>query len=103
MERDESRGESGFEVKTPLGTARYSGKRMAELVSVLALVALTVIGMGLWWHSEDSRANSSAINQAFREMVLVQRQMLQAQREQNCLIAMKPEERNVSFCQRVTR
>jgi hypothetical protein len=96
-------GNGTVEIKTPLFSGRFSGKRMAEFISVLSLIALVAIGMGLWQHKEDAHASTTAQTKAFEKMIEVQEQMLQAQREQNCLIAMKPENRSIDFCKRIVR
>lgn len=103
MERDDRSSESGLELKTAFGTARYTGKRMSELIAILSLVSLVMVGMALWKHSAEASANSETLRQAFRDMTIVQEKMLEAQREQNCLIALPQDRRDINVCRRIVR
>ena len=86
------------EIKTPLGSLSFSGKSMSNFIAILSLVVLALIGYAMWEHKGDTKSKDDALLETLQEMV-------QAQREQNCLIALpqNDRERNSEFCKRVSR
>lgn len=93
---DEANGEA--EIKTPVGSIKWQGKRVAELIAVLSLGALLFLGYVWWEHKQESSALLKELHGAIKDMV-------SAQREQNCLIAIPQEirEQRSEFCKRLSR
>lgn len=91
-------GNGGAEIKTPVGSLSFNGKKTAEFIAVLSLVSLVLIGYVLFEHKEDTHRKDEALLSTLREMV-------SAQREQNCLIAMPQNEREArsELCKRLSR
>jgi hypothetical protein len=68
------------------------------LVTIFIAVAVALIGYVLWTHVSQAEKRDAVMADAFKDMV-------QAQREQNCLISIpeKDREQKADFCKRVTR
>jgi len=95
MEDHEKTGR--FDLKTPFFSAAWSGKRMAELISLFSLSALIFLGFVLWEHKEDSK---QAIDRYSAGMVVISQaieQQAASQREFACLMAKRAEERQSAF------
>jgi len=56
-------------------------------------------------HKGEAKASGEQFQAVIKEMVVAQRDMVSAQREQNCLIAFTQEmrEKNAEFCKRIAR
>ena len=81
---------------------RIRGSDWLTLVGVAVGVLMVYM---LFEHKSDAREMSSQFQSVVKEMVGAQREMVQEQRVQNCLIAYSQEqrERNVEFCKRLAR
>ena len=74
---------------------------------------LTIVGVAvgvlvlymLFEHKNDAKDASNQFAGVVKEMVVAQKEMVSAQREQNCLIAFSQEvrEKNSEFCKRLSR
>ena len=86
------------EIKTPIGSVSFSGKKTAEFIAILSLCLLFVMAYIIWEHRAEAKENDVALIGALKDMV-------SAQREQNCLIAVKQDDREakVEFCRRISR
>ena len=86
------------EIKTPIGSVSFSGKKTAEVIAILSLCLLFVLAWVLWEHKADAKEQQESLTTVMKEMV-------SAQREQNCLIAIKQDEREnkAEFCRRIVR
>ncbi len=112
----EANGEGNGEIAVKAGPLSFltKGKRNSELIAALSLAALLVVGYELHSHKEEAR-ESMAIERAERredraEMIGVlkdlsarQVETTQAQREANCLLGQKPEQRDPELCKRISR
>lgn len=92
------------EVSTPWG--KVGGKNLA--INTLLTLA---IGGGMIWlvmnsmnHNQDTKEASAAFVAALKEQTVAYREGTAAQREQNCLLKFKQEERqlNENFCKQIS-
>ena len=85
-------------INTPLGSFSFKGKRMAEFIAILSLCLLFLLGYIVWEHKTDTKGQGTELAKVFREMVI-------AQRELNCLISVKQEEREnkAELCRRLAQ
>ena len=81
---------------------RIRGSDVLTLIGVAVGVLMVYM---LFEHKNDARDASNQFQTVVKEMVMAQREMVQEQRVQNCLIAYSQEqrERNVEFCKRLAR
>lgn len=98
MSDENGNGNTSSEIKTPIGSVSFSGKKTAEFIAILSLCLLFVLAYVLWDHKVEARSNGDTLITALQAMV-------QAQREQNCLISIKQDEREqkAEFCRRISR
>lgn len=83
---------------TAIGKFKVSGQNLNHLATVVTLIIVVLIGVLLYQHMTQATVKDTGLASALSDMV-------QAQREQNCLIAI-PEatrESKAEFCKRVTR
>ena len=73
-------------------------KSLNTLATVATLLIVCLIAYGGWLHVNHANAQASLLSETFKEMT-------QAQREQNCLIAIPESQREqkADFCKRITR
>ena len=95
-------GNGSAEITTPIGSVRFGGKRMAEIIAVMSLCLLGVLAFVLFEHMADTKASGKELTAAVREMA-------SAQREMACIISL-PEDRREreyaspnSFCRSMAR
>lgn len=91
-----------FNLKTGLFSASWSGKRVAELITILTLLIASVLAYIIWDHSENSKQNSRLDREQFiAAMNLISGALDDnaiAQREFACLISKNQgEERERAF------
>lgn len=67
---------NGTFIKTPWGS--IGGKKTAELITILSLVALGVIGYAFWEHKAEAKTNSETLNAVMKDLAV-------AVREGNCI------------------
>ena len=91
-------GASTSEIKTPLGSVSFTGKRAAEFITILSLCLLFVLAYGFWEHKMDVKAGNDVTRDVLKELVM-------GIRESNCLTTFKEEAREAKaeFCKRVSR
>ena len=102
---------SAAEIKTPLFSASLKGKdiQIRDVIGIAILLISTVTAYAMWDHqtggAKDLGALRSEFTVALKEMVQVNRDIAQGQREMNCLIALPTEKRELQaeFCKRITR
>jgi uncharacterized protein HemX len=74
-----------------------------ELIQVLQLIVLCIVAFGYYKHDVDAAEQQKTVVQAVREQTVVQKEQLNAQREQNCLQRLTQEQRKqskeIEFCQ----
>ena len=94
----EENGTTSSEIKTPLGSISFSGKRVAEFIAILSLCLLFVVAYVLWEHKMDAKSGQGDVRDVLRELVL-------GIRENNCLTTFKEEAREAKaeFCKRQAR
>lgn len=101
--------ESGGEIKTPVGSVSFRGKRTAEFIAILSLCLLFLLGYVLWEHKADARDTGVSLRDAIKAMAEAQREGTVAQREMNCLISLPQDKREAEFyspnslCKRMAR
>lgn len=89
-------------VTTPAGGFSAKSKYMAEIVALVLSGGFVGGTIFLYKHDEQSQG-------LFKELILTNRQMVEAQREMNCLIALPQEKReaeytsNYGLCKRLSR
>ena len=73
-------------------------KSLNTLATVATLVLVCLIAYGGWLHTQHATQQAQLLSETFKEMT-------QAQREQNCLIAIPESQREqkADFCKRITR
>lgn len=102
-------GSSESSIQTPLGSVSFRGKRTAEFIAILSLCLLFLLAYVVWEHKNDARADNTNLADVLKGMTTAQQAMVQAQREQNCLMALPAERREKeyfspdSFCKRLSR
>lgn len=93
---------SEVEAKVGNTSVRAKSKYLAELITVLLAIGFAVLAYGFWMHLKQT-------DDAFKDIAATNKQMVEAQREMNCLIAMPPERREAeyqspySLCKRLAR
>ena len=100
-------GDSNLEITTPLGKIISKGKRNAELVALLSLLALSLISWVLWQHHEESSRSRAENNANMNMLAAAIKDFASAQREMACIIALPQDRREeeyrspLSFCRRL--
>jgi len=94
---------NGTEIKTPWGS--ISGKRTAELITIISLSLTGVLAYAFWEHKNDAKTAGSEVVLAIKEFTAAQRDSNKEQRITNCLIALEPQERKGALdrCERIAR
>ena len=82
-----------------------SGKKTAELITVLSLVVTAVIGFAVWEHKSDTRVMAAEFKEAQHDVKDVLKEIAVGLRENNCLTTFKEEAREAKaeFCKRISR
>lgn len=90
-------------IRTPWGS--ITGKRTAELITILSLSLTGVLAYAFWEHKADAKQHGSEVVMAVREMAKAQMDSAREQRVTNCLIALEPQERKGALdrCERIAR
>ena len=96
------------ELEVSAGDKKIKIRGSDLLTSVIGMVMCTGLGLFgyvLWEHKTDARETAAILSAAINQMTTAQREMTQAQREQNCLIALPQDkrERQAMFCKNITR
>lgn len=87
------------EVKIPGGGVNLKNfKHLNDVATVAILILVSLIGYTLFAHASDTK-------DAGKELVSALKEMTQAAREQNCLMAFPSEKReaNAELCKRLSR
>lgn len=96
-------------ISTPVGSVSFKGKRMSEFIAILCLCLLFLLSYVLWEHKAEAKTDSTNLAEVIKGMTVAQQSMVQAQREQNCLLSLPPEKREReyfspnSFCKQISR
>jgi len=92
-------------ITTPAGSFSFSGKRMAEFISVILLCLFGIMAYAFWEHKTDARELQSAFLSAIRESTQVQKEQVVAQRVMNCLLTIDQKDRQnqLANCERIAR
>lgn len=100
---------NGAEISTPIGKVVWRGKRIAEFIAVLCLFLLFLLAYIIWEHKQDMQILKTDLTSAIKDLSETNKEMVQAQREMNCLIALPQDKRETEyqspygFCKRITR
>lgn len=108
---EDNRDNNTLSVKTALGTATWSGKRVAELITILTLCVMGVLTYALWRHMlETDKAAAQTSEQYLSAMKFTSQAIVQsasAQREFACLISIPQDQRERAWetgrCRRMAR
>lgn len=97
-----------LEVSLPGGaSARAKGYRLMDIVCLASAFGVGYLCMMVYMHDAAAAKESSAIVQVVKEQTKVQWEMINAQREANCLNRLTPEEKkrreNIDFCSQLGR
>ena len=86
------------EIKTPLGSVSFSGKKTAEVIAILSLCLLFLLAWVLWEHKADAKGHGDSLTSVMKDMA-------QAIREGNCINSYPEAEREskIEMCKRITR
>lgn len=99
-DEQEPNGNGSVEFKTPLFSARLGGKDMQlrDFVSVGTFIVVALVAFGGY-------QMGTALTEVIKELSKGQQDMVQAQREQNCLIAFAQDMREgkADFCKRLSK
>jgi hypothetical protein len=93
---------NGAEIKTSFGSVKWSGKRIAEFITVLSLFATIFLGYVWWEHKNETAAAQKELSSNLRDMVM-------SQRELTCISSLPEAERKAEFqspygfCKRMAR
>lgn len=100
------------EISGKIAGQEFSAKGL-QLNTVLTLVtAIGVIGLGfgVWFlyillegHRADAKVMQTEFITAVKDQTVATKESAQAQREQNCLIAMPMDKRDPELCRRIAR
>ena len=76
-----------------------------DILTTAGVAILVLLGYVLWEHKEDTKITHGAFVGAVRDMAASQREMTQAQRVQNCLLATRQDDREAKLptCERLAR
>lgn len=92
---------NGADVALEIGGQKLNVKNVKSLntlATLTTLILVCLIAYGGWLHVEAAAKSTALLHDTFKEMT-------QAQREQNCLIAIPESQREqkADFCKRITR
>lgn len=93
------------EIKTPIGSISFAGKKMAEFISVICLAFLFLLAYVLWEHKTDTKDCTILFVNAVEKMTNTHQAAVKEQRVMNCLLATKQDDRRtmLSECERIAR
>lgn len=92
-------------ITTPLGSVAWKGKRMSEFIAILCLCLLFLLSYVLWEHKAEAKTDSLNLAAVIQQMAAAQTAMVQATREQTCILRFDQKERqvNADFCKQISR
>ena len=94
-----------LEISGPGGTKLRA--RGSDILGIFQLVLLCLVVYGGYTHTVDAKDDKTAFIQAVKESTEAQKEMVQAQREANCLNRLTPQEKqrqeNIEFCRQLGR
>ena len=102
---EEPNGTTTTEVKTPLGSFAFSGKKTAEFIAIISLCLLFVLAYVIYEHKSDAKDVQAQFVVAIKEMTAVAKEGVQVQRVMNCLISTDQKDRQsqIANCERISR
>ena len=106
---EDSNGAAEF--KTPLFSASVKGKdvQIRDIVGLMVLLVTSVTAYAVFDHQVmtlgEAKQLRSEFTSAIKEMVNVNKDIAQGQRELNCLMALTPDQREgrADLCKRISR
>lgn len=106
--------EEQVELSAPFLKGKFPIKRMAEIISVLAVGALLWVGLNLNEHRSEAKDNSADLKKqlqennaatlgVIKELIELQKSTLSEQRRQTCLQEFEPKDRadKRAFCKEI--
>ena len=102
-EENEDTSKAG--ITTPLGSLSFSGKRMAEFISVIILCLFGVMTYAFYEHNKDTSKVGSELSQAIKELAASNLLAVREQRVMNCLLTLDQKDRQnqLSNCERIAK
>ena len=102
---EENNSDSKAGITTPLGSLNFSGKRMAEFISVLLLCMLGVLSYAFWAHGTATDANDKELAAAIKDLANSNLLSVKEQRVMNCLLTVEQKDRQnqLTNCERIAR
>ena len=102
---EESGDKSTAGITTPLGSLNFSGKRMAEFISVLLLCMFGVLSYAFYTHNKDSDSNAKQLTEAIKDLASANLLQVKEQRVMNCLLTLPQNDRQTQLanCERIAR
>ena len=105
--REDRQGDEEVSVTTAVGTFKARGSDiLTTIFGVAGLCGMTLIIYGGYTHMAEAHNEAQAIVSAIKESSQQQREMVNAQRETNCLARLDPKSRkeaDVEFCRQLGR
>lgn len=101
----EENGTTSSEIKTPIGSLSFSGKRVAEFIAILSLSLMGVLAYAFYEHKQDAKLVGSEMVMAVKEMTKAQQDSAIQQRITNCIISLPQDRRETALatCERIAR
>ena len=95
-------GQEEIAAKLPFGSFSIKG---ADIIGIGTFLLVGVGAWALYDHKEQTRDTAQNFTSAVKEMTHAQKQMVAAQREQNCLLIYPLEKREAAYeaCKRIAR
>ena len=84
-------------VKTSVGSVTWSGKKVAELITILLLLVVGVMTYALWEHKKESKVFSEQYIAAMKAISTSIERSAVSQREFSCLISREQSDRRDAF------
>ena len=102
---DENGETSKAGITTPLGSLSFSGKRMAEFISVILLCLFGVMTYAFWEHNKDTSVIGKELAGAIKELAASNLLTVKEQRVMNCLLTIDQKDRQnqLSNCERIAK
>ena len=102
---EENGSDSKAGITTPLGSLSFSGKRMAEFISVLLLCLMGVLSYAFWTHTKDTDSSTQALASAIKDLANTNVLQVREQRVMNCLLTIDQKDRQnqLSNCERIAK
>ena len=102
-EENEDTSKAG--ITTPLGSLSFSGKKMAEFISVILLCLFGVMTYAFFEHNGNTTTTGKELTIAIKELATANLAQVREQRVMNCLLTIDQKDRQnqLSNCERIAK